>query len=237
MARLLPSVRIVFITRDPVARLHSSYWQACSATAPNGNNNKRKKGCSVEDFEAKVWRLVRNDHSEELDTEFKRAAEHGMYERTLRPWFERFPHRNQILLVDQHHFKHLPQGVVFAVESLVGNRGPKHHSYNPIWKDGYWTLGDYSKATHPSHDREPSKEVTAALERWYRPHVLAFYAMLREFRDVVALGAVGDSFPVSIRQLHPQLFRKGANHNMFTLPPWILAALRAEGRAPEEEDL
>lgn len=228
VARLLPSARIVFISRDPVARLYSSYWQACQDSPGS------RRRCSVERYEELVLELIRDGGvGSRVDPEFRRAAEHGFYAKSLRPWFETFAahSRNRVLVVDAHHFHYLPQAVVFAVESFVGNRGgTRHHEYNPSWRDGYWVLGDYSKANHPSHtSRAPLANITSLLERWYQPHILEWANLLKEYEGRIALGAVGEHFPSEIRGLHPTLFGTGINHNNFGEPPWLRTAVERVG--------
>jgi len=228
VARLLPSVKLVFLTRDPVARLYSSYWQMCLDA-----DKERRARCGVDDYERLVHNIVRG--VDDVDKEMHRAAAHGFYGRVLRPWLERFTRKNQIFVVDAHLFHFFPTAVVYAIESVVGNRGAmRHHAYKPRWENGYWTLGEYSKATHPSHDRgrEPSANVTAMLTKWYEPHILEYVDLLAEFDDVVALGGTYEAVPDAVRALHPDLFRaaSGRDAQRFVHPPWVDHALRATGR-------
>jgi hypothetical protein len=233
IVRLLPSVKLIFLTRDPVARLFSSYWQFCKDTGFSKNNHVK---CSVEHYEELVIQLTTTTHyhgggggsssSNNIDPTFLRSAEHGLYAKYLRTWCKYFNWRkNQILILDAHEFHYLPQGVIYAIESFVGNRGStRHHTYKPQWKDGYWVLGDYSKANHPStsnSNRQPNTTIVELLKQWYKPSILEYIDLLKEYDgNVIVRGIVGENLPIEIRNQHPTLFET-TNKNNFILPPWV----------------
>jgi len=219
VARLLPSVKIVLLTKDPVPRLFSSYWQSCESVPSS------EPPCSTQEFESLAWTVASGAASSDpygrVDT-MRRALQHGMYARLLRPWLAALPGKNQLLVVDAHHMHYVPQAVVFAVETHVGNRGRRrHHVYKPHWKDGYWVLGDYSKASHPSHPakRAMDANTTAMLTAFYRPFNAEFRALMDDAN--ISRGAVGENIPPEYRKAHPDLFT-GKGGNTFVLPPWAL---------------
>jgi len=223
VARLLPSVKLVFLTRDPVPRLYSSYWQSCDSIP------KTEPLCNDTEFEEIVGDLLFNK-SWTPGARFgryatmHRAMVHGMYAKTLQPWVDAFSSKNQMLIVDAHHMRIVPQAVVYAVETFVGNRGKlRHREYKPRWENGYWVLGDYSKAKHPSHPSTGgmSANLTVLLKEFYRPHIEQYRDFLTRHGDVVAQGCVGEPFPPELRTAHPDLF-VGKGHNSFALPPWVL---------------
>ena len=223
VARLLPSVKIVLLTKDPVPRLFSSYWQSCESVP------KSEPPCSTQEFES-LARTVANEASAAAALgdpygrveAMRRALQHGMYAKLLRPWLAALPGKNQHLVVDAHPKHYIPQAVFFAVETHVGNRGRRrHHVYKPHWKDGYWVLGDYSKATHPSHpaNRAMDANTTAMLTAFYRPYNAEFRALMEDVN--ISRGAVGENIPPEYRKAHPDLFT-GKGGNAFVLPPWAL---------------
>lgn len=180
---LLPSVKLVFLIRNPVDRVYSGYWQSCLSDTYDMNDsmlknlkgNKRK--CSVERFTQLTnnWiarningdKFVDDEDLEQIEIEdFDRAVRYGEYSRHLKKWLDVFPNE-QILLFFSDHFKFFPQAIVHAIEEYVGNTGVRHHYYEPTFKDGFYVLGDFSKATHPSHHGSMDPKAKELLENYY----------------------------------------------------------------------
>jgi hypothetical protein len=154
VARLLPRAKMVFLTRDPVPRLLSAYFQYCEGSdqmvRPAGDN------CTIEEFERLAMQLTNTDSAfvghNERHFAFIRAAKYGKYEEFLSKWLHVFWTEDssirdkQFLCIDADHFRVHPKAVLYAIESFVGIHGSRHFEYNPKMKDGYYVYGYTSKA-------------------------------------------------------------------------------------------
>ena len=228
VARLIPRGKFIILTRDPVPRLLSAYFQFCD----NPELNHDDSPCTIEEFERLVLDLskgrldlVTEDKTLPRRLNFMRAAKHGEYINFIQEWTKYFwvdtdMLDKQFLIVDQHHFRFIPLAVLYAVESFTGNRGGfRHYPYQPKQKNGFWVLGDYSKATHPTHTKNMSPETEKLLREYYRPSILGLKRMIMDPTGPVTFGCGAlDSFPPEYVSANPVFFD---GKDRFQLPPWI----------------
>jgi hypothetical protein len=151
---------------------------------------------------------------------------HGKYAELLESWVKYFwvddetMGDKQFLVVDAHHFRYSPLSVMYVVESFTGNRGPiRHYKYEPRYKNGYYTLGDYSKALHPTHTESMSTALQEMLTEFYKPSILKFRQMLSNKKGPLLFGTPsGETFPKEYMSEHPVLFD---GPDRFQYPPWM----------------
>jgi len=168
--RFLPSVQLIFMLRDPVKRLVSSYFQICSGMYQTAKN------CSHRDLEERLAAYLEDPSRADkeyppgtMDLHFYRGIKHGFYAHWIDHWRKAFPD-NKIMVVFSEQFKLYPVAVANAINDFVGLREDQYCKYKAHQEDnGYWVLGDYSKATHPSHKRDPSKAIMEKIARIYKP--------------------------------------------------------------------
>ncbi|GBG30102.1 Heparan sulfate glucosamine 3-O-sulfotransferase 4 [Hondaea fermentalgiana] len=184
IVRMLPSAKLVFMVRDPVLRFVSSYFQMCSGMYQALDN------CTYIDLRSRFDVLHREFDPESISHQIgdasvdyfvRRGLAHSMYAHWLQKWRAAFPDE-QIMLVFSEHFRNFPQGVIFAIESFLGLRLPRqHHYFRPHKnKQGFYVLGEYSKANNPSHKSDPPSDFLHALRAFYRPHNTALRRLIDE---------------------------------------------------------
>ncbi|KAH9255552.1 hypothetical protein BASA81_006382 [Batrachochytrium salamandrivorans] len=228
VARILPRGKFVFLSRDPVPRLVSAYFQYCEAY----DMERASQNCTMQEFEEFTRALVMGkldittmDGSLPRRLAFYRGALYGMYNRYLTKWLKYFWVDNkleekQFLMVDSSHFKQHPKAVLYAVESFVGLRGQRHFDYSPRMSNGKYIYGESSKALHPTHQSKTlSLEIEQLLREYYRPSVDAFRELLLQERGPIVFGLMYDTFPTSLTSPgNPQIFNSSSR---FSLPDWL----------------
>lgn len=110
IARDLPQVRLVFILREPVARAFSNYlWT-------------KMNGLETEDFSTAI--ALEDQRERELPERLKFARpfsyfSRGLYADLLRPYFDRFP-RDQVLLLKFEDIATRPAAVAERLHHFLG---------------------------------------------------------------------------------------------------------------------
>jgi len=168
--RLTPSVKIVFILRDPVERFHSSYFHMCIRYLAAGDSK-----CSEAKLQKALPRAM-NRHAGYL----YRALRVGHYSEHLSKWRESFPDE-QMLVIFAERFREMPSEALRTVEDFVAKpiglqlssgvvASPfKPHEYHPILADnGFWVVNNRSKAFHPSHHSEMLLDTRLKLKSYYQ---------------------------------------------------------------------
>jgi len=178
MMRFLPSVRLLFLMRNPVDRFISSYFMICS-----GYYHDTTKECTYEelerhfdnfsglDFDDPKQRSLEDTQSGSVAYRVKRGLVHSMYTLWLDTWRTAFPDR-QIMVVFSEHFRVDPKATIYAIELFNGlNASRQHYDYSPQrTNSGLWTLGkDYSKANRPTHKSKPPARFYEKLVAFFRP--------------------------------------------------------------------
>lgn len=113
-----------------------------------------------------------------------------------------------------------PRAVLYAVESFVGIRGFRHYDYRPRVRDGRYTYGQASKASHPTHNSTLSTETERILREYYKPSVDAFREMLTRPNCPIIYGLQYEEFPRDMLLAKPHFFN---GTSRFALPEWMLA--------------
>jgi len=170
--RLLPSVKLIFMLRDPTKRFVSSYFQICSGMYQSFD------GCSYQDLQSRLQSLNLKEFDPFGSTEFDeksveyfvhRGLAHSTYVHWLNRWRRAFPD-NQIMVIFSEHFRLYPQAVIHSIESFLGLEESKRKIYNPIkGKSGLYVLGEYSKANNPSHKANPPNTLAMLLKNFFKP--------------------------------------------------------------------
>lgn len=148
IARDLPSVKLIFILRDPVERAHSNYlWS-------------KRNGIETESF-ARALELEAARESS-LAPELRYARPHayfsrGLYAELLRPWFARFP-REHILVLRSEDVVDAPGELANSLFAFLGV------SDRPELAEGLGTIN----AALPDGSPQMDPATRASLKERYR---------------------------------------------------------------------
>jgi hypothetical protein len=110
IGRDLPRIKLVFILREPVSRAFSNYlWS-------------RQNGHEAESFERAMALEEERERSCPVPLRFARPHAYfarGLYAELLRPWFDRFP-REQILVLPYEDIAARPEALAARLHGFLG---------------------------------------------------------------------------------------------------------------------
>jgi len=182
----MPSVKLIFIFREPVQRLYSSYYQQCR----NTEAASQYLGCSDSEFSSLV-NLALNEQKGRL----YRGLLLGKYSLHLEKWVSVFP-LDQFFISFFQVFNLGPKTVLREIGAFLSSRGPttyqpaeygkgvfniKPFEFKPEYLNNHWVI-DSRKSKAVFEQNRPQTipiEVAKKLENYYRP----WNIRLRKFLD------------------------------------------------------
>mmetsp|Transcript_22045 Transcript_22045/g.26888 ORF Transcript_22045/g.26888 Transcript_22045/m.26888 type:complete len:194 (-) Transcript_22045:121-702(-) len=186
------------ILRDPVRRLHSSYWHFCSIN--------HMKSCTARGFRNWVGTVLQDAHqgiqkrNTLVDGNAARSVAYGLYANYLEKWFEVFKEPGRFLVLFTEAFQESPFDTMRRIEEYYGlTRFDFKNVATQV--NGYWVLGSSSKAIKeakkpPGYSKlKEDKEMEDALYELYRDSINRLRELLLQKNRSSSVPVIVQDFP------------------------------------------